>query len=284
VSRSAFRAGGSDRFELGEVTPFTFSGWNGEPVQGFVMKPAGFMPSRRYPAILQMHGGPNEPFSDKWSVGPISPQLFAAHGYAVVMIDPHGSGGYGTAFGRAVLGHWSDRPLEDFKAGWAQVLKANSFIDANRACAMGASYGGYLALLFAGQWQDPWKCLFAGSPIFDIHSFYYSSDIVAYSKLSFAAQPWNDDSYEQRSPITNIANWRVPLFIVGGTNDYRVPNDQSIGAYGAARLMNVPSQYLVFEGEAHGVRSPQNVVRLISETMQWFDRWTDPNSIERHDR
>jgi dipeptidyl aminopeptidase/acylaminoacyl peptidase len=276
LSRSAFQASGSNRFDLGEVERFSFRGWNNELVAGFVMKPAGFDPKRKYPVILQMHGGPNASYSDIWSTGPISPQLLAAAGYAVVLINPHGSSGYGTTFGRSVLGHWGDRPLVDFKAGWAHVLKTYGFIDPNRACAMGSSYGGYLALLFAGRWPEPWKCIFAGSPIFDIRSFFYGTDITAYGKLSFVAEPWNDDSYEQQSPLTYVSNWKVPLFIVGGTNDYRVPHDQNISAYGAARLMKVPAQIMVFEGESHGVRKPHNVVRLFQETNRWLDRWTAP--------
>jgi len=280
LSRSAFRATGSDRFDLGEVTSFSFRGWNDEPVEGFVVKPTGFDPNRQYPVILQMHGGPNSSFSDIWSPGPVSPQLFAAAGYAVVLINPHGSSGYGTTFGRAVLGHWGDRPLEDFKAGWEYVLKAHNFVDRNRACAMGASYGGYLALLFAGQWPEPWKCIFAGSPIFDIRSFFYETDITAYGKLSFVAQPWNDDAFEQHNPLAYVSNWKVPLFIVGGTNDYRVPHDQNISAYGAARLMKAPAQILIFEGEAHGVRNPHNLVRLYRETIRWLGRWIGGESTE----
>jgi acylaminoacyl-peptidase len=278
-STSNFRANGSDRFDLGAVEPLSFRGWNGDLVAGFVMKPANFAPGRKYPVILQIHGGPNGAFSDGWDGGPTSPQIFAAKGYAVVMINPHGSSGYGTAFGRAVFGHWGDRPLQDIKAGWARALGTNSFIDADRACAMGASYGGYMALLIAGRWQGPWKCLFAGSPVFDIRAFYYANDITAYDNLSFAVRPWDESVYERQSPVTYVAKWKKPLFIVGGTNDYRVPHDQNISAYGAARAMKIPTQILIFEGESHGVRSPHNVVRLVEETIRWFDRWTGPATI-----
>jgi dipeptidyl aminopeptidase/acylaminoacyl peptidase len=276
VSTSTLRTSGSDRFALATVDPFTFRGWNGDVVDGLLMKPAGYVPGRTYPVILQMHGGPNNAFSDGWDASPISAQLFAARGYAVVMINPHGSSGYGTPFGRAVLGHWSDRPLIDLKLGWAHVLRGNRFIDERRACAMGASYGGYLALLIAGQWQEPWKCLFAGSPVFDIRSFYYSNDITAYDKLSFAPKPWLERAYAKHNPATYVSRWRTPLFIVGGTADFRVPHDQNIAAYMAARTTRVPSQILVFDGESHGVRMPHNMLRLFSETIDWFDRWTKP--------
>jgi acylaminoacyl-peptidase len=274
LSSSNFAATGSDRFQLGTVTRFQFRGWRGDIVDGMVMKPAGFVPGHSYPAILQIHGGPNQAFTDKWDGSAISPQLFAARGYVVVMINPHGSSGYGTQFGRAVLGHWGDRPLQDLKAGWAAALKTNTYIDRDRACAMGASYGGYMALFFAGRWQSPWKCLFAGSAVFDIRSFFYANDITKYDELSFGAKPWMNRAFEQQNPARYVDNWVTPVFIVGGTSDYRVPHDQNIAAYGAARMRKVPSQILIFEGESHGVRAPQNVIRLVSETTQWFDRWT----------
>jgi dipeptidyl aminopeptidase/acylaminoacyl peptidase len=276
IARSNFAPQGADRFDLGEVVKFDFPGWNGEPVEGFLVKPAGFDPGKKYPVILNMHGGPNGAFADRWDSGVGSVQLLAAKGYAVVMFNPHGSSGYGTAFGQSVLGHWGDRPLVDLKAGWAHAVKSNAFLDTDRACAMGGSYGGYLTLLIAGQWNEPWKCLVERAGIFDIRSFMYGNDITAYDKLSFVAEPWLDTSFESQNPVTYVKDWKVPIFIFAGGLDYRVPLDQSISAYGAARLRNIPSKFLFFPNEPHGIGRPHNALRQFEETLSWFDQWIKP--------
>jgi acylaminoacyl-peptidase len=274
LTKSSFGKTGSNRFDLGDTVEFSFAGWNGESVQGFLVKPANFDPEKKYPIILNMHGGPNGAFADRWDGGTASAQLLAGRGYAVVMMNPHGSSGYGTAFGQSVLGHWGDRPLEDLQKGWAHIVAASPWLDTDRACAMGGSYGGYLTLLIAGRWADPWKCLVERAGIFDARSLFYGNDITAYDKLSFVAEPWKDDSYESQNPVTYVKNWKAPIFIFGGAEDYRVPIDQSIGAYGAARLMNVPSQFLIYPDEPHGIRKPHNGLRLFEETMTWLDKWT----------
>lgn len=273
VARSNFAPNGSGRFDLGEAVTFQFPGWNGESVQGFLIKPAGYVAGKKYPVILNMHGGPNGAFADRWDGGMGSVQLLASKGYAVVMFNPHGSSGYGTAFGQSVLGHWGDRPLEDLKAGWAHATKSYDLIDTDRACAMGGSYGGYLTLLIAGKWNEPWKCLVERAGIFDSRSFMYGNDITAYDKLSFVAEPWADSSFESQNPVNFVKDWKVPIFVFAGGLDYRVPLDQSIGAYGAARARNIPSQFLYFPDEPHGIGKPHNALRQYEETLTWFSRW-----------
>lgn len=273
VARTNFAPNGSGRFDLGEAVTFAFPGWNGETVQGFLIKPAGYVAGKKYPIILNMHGGPNGAFADRWDGGMGSAQLLAAKGFAVVMFNPHGSSGYGTAFGQSVLGHWGDRPLEDLKAGWAHAVKSYDLIDTDRACAMGGSYGGYLTLLIAGRWNEPWKCLVERAGIFDSRSFMYGNDITAYDKLSFVAEPWADSSFESQNPVNFVKDWRVPIFVFAGGLDYRVPLDQSIGAYGAARARKIPSQFLYFPDEPHGIGKPHNALRQFDETIAWFNQW-----------
>lgn len=260
---------------LGEASVFRFRGWHQDPVEGLVLRPAGFQPGERYPVVFLLHGGPNGVFSDSWSAGVLAPQLFAARGYAVVMINPHGSAGYGTAFGRSVLRHWADRPMEDLKAGWAHALARFPFLDGNRACAVGGSYGGYLTLMLAGQWSKPWKCLVNGQGIFDTRSFYYANDITTYDRLSLAERPW-DPEIEQQNPARHVARWTTPLFIIAGGRDYRVPVDQTLGAYKAASLRQVPTQVLIFPDEGHGQFSLPNRIRTMDEVLRWLDRWTAP--------
>ncbi|RYD74824.1 MAG: S9 family peptidase [Verrucomicrobiaceae bacterium] len=280
LTRSSFSKAGSDRFELGEAIEFNFSGWNNEPVHGFLLKPSSFVDGQKYPVVLSLHGGPNGAFTDAWSDDADAAQLLAARGYAVVMINPHGSSGYGTTFGQSVLGHWGDRPLEDLQRGWSHLSSRYPFLDTDRACVMGGSYGGYLTLLIAGVWNKPWKCLVARAGIFDIRSFYYSNDITAYNKLSFASAPWLDDSYEVQNPVSHVSKWRIPLFVYGGGEDYRVPIEQTIASYAAARLMKVPAQLLYFTDERHNIAKPRNVLRLADETGTWLARWLQAKPVK----
>ncbi|SEK27039.1 acylaminoacyl-peptidase [Roseateles sp. YR242] len=263
-------------YALGEVSTFRFKGWNRDTVEGMLMKPARFDPARRYPVVLLLHGGPNGHFSDAWSAGMLAPQLLAARGYAVVMINPHGSAGYGTAFGRAVLRHWDDRPLEDFKAGWAHALAAFPFLDPARACAVGGSYGGYLTLLFAGRWKAPWKCYVNGQGIFDVRSFFYANDITRYDQLSFGQEPWAAADLERQNPARDVGQWTQPIFTIAGGRDYRVPIEQTLGAYKASALRKVPSQLLLFPDESHGQFNLPNRIRTMDEVLSWLDRWTAP--------
>jgi pimeloyl-ACP methyl ester carboxylesterase len=121
---------------MGEPEQFSFKGWNGETVHGFVVKPAKFDPAKKYPVAFLIHGGPQGSFGNSWSYR-WNPQVYANAGYAVVMVDFHGSTGYGQAFTDAISQHWGDRPLEDLQKGWAFATGKYGFLDKDRACALG---------------------------------------------------------------------------------------------------------------------------------------------------
>ena len=144
--------------QWGTPEQFSFKGWNNETVHGFVLKPANFEPGRKYPVAFLIHGGPQGSFGNAWSYR-WNPQIYTNAGYAVVMIDFHGSTGYGQAFTDSVSRHRGDRPLIDLQKGWAFVLSKYRFLDGGRACALGGSYGGYMIDWIAGVWNRPWKCL-----------------------------------------------------------------------------------------------------------------------------
>ena len=132
---------GHDVFAEAPLAPaeqFSFPGWNEETMHGYVVKPQDFVPGHKYPVAFLIHGGPHGSFGNAWSYR-WNPQVWASMGYAVVMIDFHGSSGYGEDFGRAIVGHWGDRPLEDLKKGWASALQRCDWLDSSRACALGGS-------------------------------------------------------------------------------------------------------------------------------------------------
>jgi len=265
--------------QLVAQTPFTsfeafsFSGWNDETVHGYVVQPANYHPGQKYPVAFLIHGGPHGSFGNAWSYR-WNPQVWAGMGYAVVMVDFHGSSGYGEAFAKSIVGHWGDRPLTDLQKGWSYALSHYSFLDADRACALGGSYGGYMVAWIAGNWTKPWKCLVNHDGVFDIRLMSYSTDIPGFQQSQNDAPTWDKpEAVERFNPIDHVADWSVPMLVVHGGRDDRVPLDQGMGAYGAAQLRHIPSQLLYFPDENHWVLKPQNSVQWYSTVETWMKRW-----------
>jgi acylaminoacyl-peptidase len=253
--------------------PFTFAGWNDETVQGYVVKPVDFQAGHQYPVAFLIHGGPHGSFGNAWSYR-WNPQVWSGMGYAVVMIDFHGSAGFGEAFAKSVVGHWGDRPLVDLQKGWSFALAKYPFLDATRACALGGSYGGYMVAWIAGNWPKPWKCLVDHDGVFDIRLLSYSTDIPGFQQAQNTAATWADPaSVERFNPIDHVADWTVPILVVHGGRDDRVPLDQGMGTFEAAQLRHVPSQLLYFPDENHWVLKPQNSVQWYATVEAWMKRW-----------
>jgi len=190
------------------------------------------------------------------------------------MIDFHGSSGYGEAFGKTVVDHWGDRPLEDLQNGWAAALARYDWLDGNRACALGGSYGGYMVNWIASQWAQPWKCLVNHAGVVGLRIMAYSND----SPAIFEAQTRGitrraDDPAGRFDPSDHVAKWTVPTLVIHGARDFRVPLDQGIAAHTALRLAKVPTELLVFPDENHWVLKPQNSVQWYATVEAWMNRW-----------
>jgi len=252
---------------------FSFSGWNNETVHGYVVQPINYHAGQKYPVAFLIHGGPHGSFGNAWSYR-WNPQVWAGMGYAVVMVDFHGSSGYGEAFAKSIVGHWGDRPLTDLQKGWSYALSRYSFLDADRACALGGSYGGYMVAWIAGNWAKPWKCLVNHDGVFDIRLMSYSTDIPGFQQSQNDAPTWEKpEAVERFNPIDHVAEWSVPMLVVHSGRDDRVPLDQGMGAYGAAQLRHIPSQLLYFPDENHWVLKPQNSVQWYATVEAWMKRW-----------
>jgi len=259
---------------LAAAEQFSFAGWNGETVYGYVIKPTGYEAGKKYPVAYLIHGGPHGSFGNSWSYR-WNPQVWAGMGYAVVMVDFHGSTGYGTAFAQSIVGHWGDRPLEDLQKGWTAALGKYDYLDGDRACALGGSYGGYMVAWIASQWKQPWKCLVNHAGLFDTRTFAYASDIPGFADAQFGGDSWTSSEPGDRfNPALHVKDWKVPMLVIHGARDYRVPLDQGIGAYTAAQRVGIPTQYLHFPDENHWVFKPQNSVQWYAVVETWMDRWT----------
>jgi dipeptidyl aminopeptidase/acylaminoacyl peptidase len=259
--------------DLPTAESFTFAGWNGEPVQGWVFKPAGYVEGRRYPAVYLIHGGPKSPWTDGWSYR-WNPQIYTGAGYAVVMVNFHGSPGFGQAFTDAINDHWGDRPLEDLQKGWESALGSNAFIDGDRACAVGASYGGYMVNLIAGKWNGPWECLVNHAGVFDVGQLMNAMDIATFV-AEFGGPSWERaDLYREFSPNTWVDDWSRPMLVLHGSRDFRVPIEQSLGTFSALQRRGIESRFVLATDENHWVLKPRNWIDWQQEILDWTSAHT----------
>jgi len=262
--------------EMAPYEPFTFVGWNNEAVHGYAFKPDGFQPGRKYPVVFLIHGGPQGSWNDSWSYR-WNPQTWTALGYGVVVVDFHGSTGYGQAFTNAISQHWGDRPLEDLQKGWAAALAAFPYLDAAHACALGASYGGYMINWIAGVWSRPWKCLVVHDGVFDSRMMAYSTEELWFSEWENGGLPWLQAAdIEKFNPIDHVASWSKPQLVIHGGRDYRIPLEQGLGAFTALQRRGIPSEFLYFPDENHWVLKPQDSVQWHNTVQDWVKRWTAP--------
>ena len=260
--------------QFGEAEQFSFKGWNDETVHGYLVKPANFDAAHTYPVAFLIHGGPEGSFGNmfhyRWNAA-----SFTGAGYAVVMVDFHGSTGYGQGFTDAINRHWGDRPLEDLQKGWAFALSKYKFLDGGRACALGGSYGGYMINWIAGNWNQPWKCLVNHDGIFDTRFMGYSSEELWFTEWENGGVPYQAETdYLKFNPVDHVAEWRVPTLVVEGGKDYRVPQEEALATFTALQRKGVPSKFLYFPDENHWVLKAQNVVQWYDEVLGWMNRWT----------
>ena len=263
--------------KMGAYQRFHFTGWNGDTVSGWIVKPAGFKAGAKYPVAFLIHGGPQGSWTDSWSYR-WNPQTYAARGYGVVMIDFHGSTGYGQAFTDAISGHWGDRPLEDLQHGWAAALAQAPWLDGDRACALGASYGGYMTYWIAGVWNKPWRCLVDHDGVFDDRMMGYATEELWFSTWEHGGPghlPWQDPAaYERFNPINHVKDWSKPILVIHSEHDFRIPLEQGLAAFTAAQTKGIESKFLTFPDENHWVLKPANSLLWHKTVLDWLDAHT----------
>jgi dipeptidyl aminopeptidase/acylaminoacyl peptidase len=264
--------------QTGDFEFFTFKGANGDSVQGYVVKPVGYKRGKTYPVAFIIHGGPQGAMTNSWSYR-WNAQTYAGQGFAVVTVNFHGSTGYGQKFTDAISGDWGGKPLEDLKAGWSAALSKYSFLDGDRACALGASYGGYMVYWMAGVWNQPWKCLVDHDGVFDARAMYYDTEELWFEeKENGGTQYEHPDNYERFNPINHVKDWRVPMLVIHSGKDFRIPETQGMGAFTALQRRGIPSKLLHFPDENHWVLKPQNSVQWHEEVNAWLKEWTAPEA------
>ncbi len=231
---------------LGDYEQFSFKGWNDEKVYGYVVKPIDVMEGRKFPVAFIIHGGPQgssaNSFHYRWN-----PQNYAAAGYGVVMIDFHGSTGYGQAFTDSISGDWGGKPLVDLQKGLDAALEKYEFLDGDRVAALGASYGGYMVNWIAGMWPDRFRCLVNHDGVFDTRSMYFETEELWFDEWEHGGLPWeNPEGVEEFNPVLHVGKWKTPMLVIHGGLDYRVPDTQGIGAFTALQRRGIPSRFCTF--------------------------------------
>ncbi len=273
VQLTHLTAGQLSGVEMAPAEQFSFAGWNNETVHGYVVKPDGYRPGQKYPVAFLIHGGPQGSFGNDWSYR-WNPQFYAGLGYAAVMIDFHGSTGYGQAFTDSISGHWGDRPLEDLQKGWNAALSRYPFLDPDRACALGASYGGFMVNWIAGNWSAPWKCLVTHDGVFDDRMMGFSTDELWFAEWEHGGPghtPWADPAaYQRFDPAAHVSAWRVPQLVIHGGRDYRIPLEQGLGAFDALQRRGIESRLLVFPDENHWVLRPADSLQWHATVADWL--------------
>ena len=259
---------------FGAFEQFSFKGWNNETVYGYVVAPPGMDTGKRYPIAFVVHGGPQSSFQNQWNWR-WNAQTFAARGFGTVIIDFHGSPGYGQAFTDSISQHWGDRPFEDLQKGFAAALEKFPWLDAKRACSLGASYGGYMQNWIAGNWPDAFRCLVTHAGIFDTRSMYYTTEELWFTEWENGGPYYdNPETHERFNPANYVKNWRTPMLVIHGEQDFRVPDTQGISTFTALQRRGIESRLVYFPDENHWVLKPANSIFWYGTVLDWLDSHT----------
>src|SRR3989449_713480 len=257
---------------MSPLESFWFTGAKGDRVEGFLVKPPNFDPGKKYPVKFLIHGGPQGAWGDDWSYR-WNPELFAANGYVVVMINFHGSTGYGQKFIDAINGDWGGAPFEDLMKGLDYVEEHYGFIDKDRECALGASYGGYMTNWILRP-THRFKCIVTHDGTFNNESDWGTTEELWFNEWEFRGTPYtNRELYRKWSPHLFATNFKTPTLVIHGQLDYRLDVSEGFQLFTTLQRLGVPSKMLYFPDEGHWVLKPQNSQLWYKTVNDWVDQW-----------
>lgn len=259
-------------FAFTEAEDVTFEGAEGDAVQMFVVRPPGFSPTKKYPLVHMIHGGPYGVFGDTWHFR-WNAQVLAGQGYVVALVNFHGSSSFGEKFARSILGDWGGKPAEDVLRA-TDFLLARGYIDESRMAITGGSYGGYLTCWLATQ-TTRFKCAIAHAAVFNLSTL-YGSDVTQGTDLEFGSVPWGDESaralFAKWDPARAAHGYATPMLVVHGELDYRVPVTHGLELYGILKAKGVESRLVYYPDENHWILKPQNSLHWYGEFLGWLKR------------
>ncbi|HUV29980.1 MAG TPA: S9 family peptidase [Acidobacteriota bacterium] len=262
--------------KMSRADDFWFAGALGDSVQGFITTPPGFDPTRTYPLVLLIHGGPQWCWLRDFNYYGWNTQLVAAQGYVVVQVNPHGSIGYGRTFKEYVSGNWGKGDFEDLMKGVDYVVDNFAYVDSSRMAALGRSFGGFMVNWICGH-TDRFTCLVSVDGTSNHLSNYGSTDELWFPESEFDGTPWtNRQEYVRSSPLTYAESFRTPTMVIHGQGDYRVDLSEGLQMFTALQRMGVPSRLLCFPDEGHQVQKLGNLRYVYEKQFEWLARWLTP--------
>ena len=255
------------------VTRFNFTGANNDTVWGYAVKPAGS--TGKVPIAYMVHGGPQGSSNNSWSYR-WNPAVFAGAGFGLVAVDFHGSTGYGQGFTDAIRNNWGGWPLEDLQKGLKAATDKFAWLDADNACALGASYGGYMMNWFEGQWPDRFKCIVQHDGVFDARAMAYETEELWFDEWEHGGKAYFEDpaAFEKWNPVNYVDKWKTPMLVITGEKDFRIPYTQGLATFTALQRRGIPSRLLVNPNENHWVLKPKNSRQWYAEVLGWMDKYT----------
>jgi dipeptidyl aminopeptidase/acylaminoacyl peptidase len=273
IQLTHFNDGVLSQIAMSPLESFWVPGANGDKVEGFLVRPPNFDASKKYPVKFLIHGGPEGAWGDDWSYR-WNPELFAANGYVVLMINFHGSTGYGQKFIDAINGDWGGAPFADLMKGLDYAEKTYPFIDKDRECALGASYGGYMANWVLGH-TDRFKCIVSHDGMFNAESAWGTTEELWFNDWEFKGTPYsNRATYQKWSPHQYATSFKTPTLVIHGQRDYRLDVSEGLQLFTTLQMEGVPSEMLYFPDEGHWVLKPQNSQLWYKTVNGWVDEWT----------
>ncbi len=262
-----------EELDLPPVEEFRFTGAGEKPVHGFIQKPPGFDPNRKYPAVLTIHGGPQGMWADRFMTTWFNFQLVCSPGYVGVFINPRGSAGYGSTFREEISRDYGGRCYEDLMKGLDHVIENYDFVDGGRLAAIGGSFGGYAVDWIMGR-ENRFSCIVSHASLYNMTSFYGATEELWFPAWDMGRSPWEEpELYDTWSPHRYAHNFRTPTLVTHGERDYRVPFAESLQLFTALQRQGVPSRLVVFPDEGHVIGKPQNNVRWWKEIHIWLDKY-----------
>lgn len=269
--------------EMGEVSERTARSADGRNLQAWLIKPPGFDASKKYPAVLLIHGGPQGAWTDSWSYR-WNPEVWAAYGYVVYAANPRGSTGFGQKFVDEISGDWGGKVYDDLMRA-ADDLESLPYVDKTRIGAAGASYGGYMVDWIAGH-TDRFKALISHDGVFDTVSSQLETEELWFPTWEFKGFPWDPGStYQKWNPMLSADKFKTPTLVITSERDFRVPFGQGLQFFTALQVRGVPSKLLTFPDEGHWVLKPGNSRLWHATVLDWLHKYlggaeADPKALE----
>ena len=260
-----------ESIKMGKVEEKHVTTKDKQDLQMWVIYPPDFDASKKYPALLFCEGGPQSALDQFWSYR-WNMQMMAAKGYIVFAPNRRGVSGFGQAWKEQISGDYGGKNIQDYLDATDAMAK-ESYVDANRLGAVGASYGGYSVFYLAGVHNGRFKALVSHCGVFNFESEYGSTEELWFNNKDYGGPYWKNLPSYKFSPHLMVDKWTTPILIITGANDFRIPYTQSLEAFNAARLKGVPSRLLFFEDECHWVQKPQNSVIWQREYFEWLDTY-----------